>query len=186
MHPTPDDVVCMIDKYPANMEKIHRPTVGRLMGDAYRSTEDFHMSRRKGGKAVRDCLPNILGYFIVSDVFKELLGEFNIEWLEINLIDHKGRQVERSFHIANLLTIIDCVDLKKSEYIEDPMDRPTFQYTDKLVLNTEKVGEAALFRPLHTPDKFIVSTGLKERIEQQGMTGVSFTPVGIQLPDFLR
>jgi hypothetical protein len=76
--------------------------------------------------------------------------------------------------VVNLLLTIDCIDLAKSEYVQDPMidDRLFFMYLKKLVLDPAKSPpDRRIFRLPQMPRVHLVREDLVAEMAAAGITG---------------
>ncbi len=176
---------CVISRFPAAMVPIYQPAEGIPLGALYPQPLDFVMASDRGGKAVFDCIHNTLGYFIVSAELRDVLEQecpTAIEFLPINLINHKGRRDKRDFFIANVLGTVDCVDLDKSDYVEDAMTSGEFLYLDKLVVDEPRIpANRNIFRIASMPSIVLVRDDLASTLRQSGVDGLGLLPLDTPL-----
>src|SRR3954468_427588 len=98
------------------------------------STFPFHADYPDGRKLL-DALANAFGGFPVSPKLKEIFeAEPSIEFIPIQIADHRKKVVATDYVLANPLGLVDCIDMKKSEVVMDSLDPTEILGLDKLVL----------------------------------------------------
>jgi hypothetical protein len=139
-----------------------------------------------GGGRLADLIDNVHQWLLVSEKVAEILREepIKIEILPLTLLDRRGRPVPGKYSVANVLGTVDCLDLKKSEYTDDPMDEGLIMAFDRVVLDPKKIPrKPSLFRLKQMPEILIVRSDLVARLEAAGVTGMSF--LDLDAPVFL-
>lgn len=182
--PHPDS--CVLDRYPAHFEHIWQATEGVLLGGRYPSRPlRFEMSRRVGGKRLLDCIENTLGYLIVSEIVREVLeaqATTAIEFLPIQLVNHKGRMEPRRFFITNVLGQVDCIALARSRYEESALRPGELCDLTTLALAPEQVDpERNIFRLARRPRVILIREDLASALRQSGVQGLAFLPLGTEV-----
>ena len=173
---------CVLKGAPKGMRFPHRPADGVRMEDNYPSEPlDWHMASF-AGKKLLDYIGNLSNYPTVSTRFRELLdahASAEIEYLPVNIIDHKGKKVDGGYYIANIIGTVDCVDLANSEYVSDPMYPDEFQFLSKLNLHLSKIPkESNIFRIKENKTTIIVRSDLAEVIKDSKISGCVFHQLG--------
>ncbi|EPX57072.1 hypothetical protein D187_006826 [Cystobacter fuscus DSM 2262] len=86
--------------------------------------------------------------------------------------------------IINTLQVIRCIDDARCEevfYWQPEDERPDklgeYQNVRGLKVDPEKIGGANIFRPWGWLVAFLVSERVKQAMEDEGITGIDFTPV---------
>ncbi|WNG14148.1 imm11 family protein [Cystobacter fuscus] len=177
---------CILDRHPEYFEHIWQAAEGVRLGSLYPPQPlRLAMSRRMGGKAVFDIIANTLGYLIVSERVRGVLernATADIEFLPIQLVDHKGRDETRGFFIANVLGQVDCVDLKASRYEESALSPGEFFALTKLVLDETRVdARRNIFRITRLPQVILVREELAAGLRESGATGLSLLQLGTEV-----
>ncbi|WIG92971.1 DUF1629 domain-containing protein [Myxococcus sp. SDU36] len=176
------DGYCAIFSIPEGMPKIHKPARGIRMGAEYPDGLRFNMTKQEPGLKIADVIPNAVNYFMVSKRMKELLEQHSgaeIEFLRFVLLNHRGRVASEDCYIANVVGMQDCVDMEKTEGDLDPLKPDRFMYLRRLLLQEDKVPPGAkLFRIPAAPRLMIVRKDLKEQLEKDGVTGITWYPMG--------
>lgn len=132
----------------------------------------------EAGIVLTDVIFNYDDFLIVSEKIKLILEEHSgssFEFFQISILDKKGRVDERSYYMANLLEVIDCVDMEKSEYDMDPLAPSQVDQFMRLVLNESKIDpEKGIFRLKDKTDLIIINHTLARKILEEGCAGVLF------------
>lgn len=131
------------------------------------------------GITLADAIPNTLNLVFVSAKLKGLLekrANAEIEFLQVQLRDHKGRRINQPFFVANVLTAAECLDRKRSKFVIDSLDKTQMLRITWLVLDGKKLPHGPrLFRLGEMRDLLLVHHDLVQAIEDEGCTGLRFT-----------
>lgn len=183
-----DPDLCVLDRFPSIREYLWHATAGVPVGQALPGPVSLPMSRRMGGKALADLVPNTLGLLVLSDRaaswFRERVTA-PIEYLPLLIVDHKGRPVSARFWIANALGRVACVDRRASRYEESALAPGEFFGVEQLVLDPARVDPARdLFRIPEMPRLILVTNALAAALRDAALRGVELTdPAGpLDLP----
>ncbi|UII34668.1 hypothetical protein LVD17_12700 [Fulvivirga ulvae] len=141
---------------------------------------EFQLDPDSGVK-ITDSIPNTLGLKIVSEKLKLILEEtaLNIEFFEVDIRDAKGKLVESTYYIANLLDVVECMDLKKSRYKRSILKESHMGRIDYLAIREKAIEEKiSIFRLAEMPRLHILSEKLGIKIKRlEGCTGMDFIGV---------
>jgi hypothetical protein len=146
------------------------------VGDAY-----FEMNPRyKKQVALSDHLSNT-SMAVISLRLKaaiEALEPRNIEFLPVEIRDHKGNPVKESYHIMNPTGIVDCLDKEQSVVDWNRINPDHISNVMKLVLRPEAIDPTlAFFRIKHMPTYIVARADVAEKLGAQGFTGFEFDPI---------
>jgi hypothetical protein len=138
---------------------------------SYRMNDDFPDSL-----ALLDVLHNLDGQFIVSDKLKSFLQENglqHVEYLPINIVNHKGRIVTKvKYSIVNILMHIDCIDQKQTEFTWDTLDEEEMDDVSNLTIDESKIDQSILiFRMKHLTPFVVIRRNLLEQMRAAGFRG---------------
>jgi hypothetical protein len=152
------------------------------MGEAYPSGLEFAMTKKEKGIRIADVIPNACGYFMVSARMKDLLeqhAQVEIELLRFTLLNHKGKVASDDCYIANVIGMVDCVDMGQTQGTPNPMRAGRFMYLRRLVLDEARIPpDRRLFRTRAVPEVLIIRDDLKQVFEREQVTGPTYPPVG--------
>jgi hypothetical protein len=128
-----------------------------------------------------DNLVNGNGYIIASPKLQDFLKKKevpNIEFLPVQIVNHKKKVETTEYALVNQVTMQDCVDTKKSDLVWNKINPDDVSIVKKLVLNEGKVDpRASLFRMKHVVDLIIVRRDLADAITAEGFTGIEFIEI---------
>jgi hypothetical protein len=109
----------------------------------------------------------------------ERLGIQEVQFLPVQVDNHAG-----PYFILNTLRTLRCIDDARCAEVrhyrpEDGEPEKVGEYKDVrgLRIDPTKVGDARIFRPWGWQMALIVSEGLKQALEREGLTGTKFTEV---------
>jgi hypothetical protein len=145
--------------------------------DAY-----FNMDKQyKKQVALSDNLANIEGMPVLSNrlkAFVQARNPSNVEFLTVQIRDHKDKQIKDAYHIMNPMEVVDCIDKDKSRLMWNPIDKDMIAGVYSLVLKIEKINpELLLFRPKYLERRVFVRNDFAEEIRAGGFTGVEFREI---------
>lgn len=176
---------CAIHDHNERLDNFPAPAVGEALGSEWPDGLEYGMDKGSPGIEVPDLVPNSLGYTMMSERFKALISgrsKSKIEWLRFTLLNHKKRVASDKMWVANVLTIVDCVDRERTVGRPYPARPEWYSATSELFIRPEKVdAKLDLFRLGEMPRRIIVRDDLKTEIETAGMTGVVFHPMGAKV-----
>jgi hypothetical protein len=108
----------------------------------------------------------------------EAEGVRNIELLPVNVINHKGKAVKERYTVVNLLSRIDCIDLGKSKFKINSIDKVSISVMSDMVLDPQRLPkDIKLFRPQRFETIMLIDRALAEKIQEEGLRGFLFEEV---------
>lgn len=135
------------------------------------------------GEVFSDYLANIFRWLIVSKRFRKLIQEIvmdkAIQYLPTKIIDVISKNETTEYEIANLLDIVDGLDLKHSKYDVFELDDEKIISVEKYALKKEKIDGHNIFRLKNDTVPVFVSEKVKNIIEDNALTGFAFLEVDI-------
>ncbi len=131
------------------------------------------------GRKLVDLQYNTLGLFIVSEKLAAILeGEADIEFIPVEIYDHRGKLASKNYFIANFLNVCDVVDEDKSKYVVDPFDEEEYDWIKKLVFDQSKLDESInVFRLKQSLRTVILTEPLVNKMKQENIQGPLFVPI---------
>lgn len=104
------------------------------------------------------------------------LGVGNIQYYPVRLRDQNSNSTEGGYWLANVLGIIDCIDMIKSKFEIWPSGKG--YWFQSIVIDHEKARGAKVFRVLNKQPLLIVSEEIKRRLvdETDMLVGVKVAP----------
>ncbi len=142
----------------------------------------FHMAaRHRKYVALADNISNLSRSLVVSRKLKEFVEARkprDVEFLRISIFDHKKKLASDEYFIINPFRVVDCIDKEKSRYRWNNIDPEKMSSCTKMVLKPEALDpELLLFRPRHLEYYVLVHPELAKALEDEGFTGLRFTPI---------
>lgn len=142
-------------------------------GVAYRMDPAF-----KKHVALSDNLNAVGGVVVVSErlkAFVEAQGVRNVQFLGVDILNHKGRKVEPAYFILHPIHPQPCIDVAKSAVEWNDLNADYILSMERLVLDEARIDPSvALFRAKHLRDCVFVHQDLAAEIEAGGFSGVEF------------
>lgn len=118
--------------------------------------------------------PDLSGVLVVTpqtlSVISDLL-EKQTELLPLVCVDG----IYDELYIANVITVLDCLDHKRSDlkYFDDGRVMWIYQH----VFNMECVGNTSIFKIKEQHNRIYVNDIFKQTVEENGLTGLRFLPI---------
>lgn len=135
------------------------------------------------GNIMSDYIANVYRWLIVSSNFCTVMEEsaFNvhIQYLPVKLIDMFSGVVSETYKIANILDVVDALDLEHSQYDVFELEDETVISFEKYALKMDEIKDLDIFRLKNDTIPIFVSDRMKRRIEENGLLGFAFLEVVI-------
>jgi hypothetical protein len=171
---------------PNGIEDDYELTWGRARADGFPPDAFFAMDKRYPKRvALPDSVSNNDQMVLVSRKLKEFVESKNparVECLQVAIRDHRGRVASPDYFIINPLTIIECIDTKRSKLTWNAMEPTLIAGVVDLVLrdSVEIEPSVLLFRPKHLETVVMLRADLGDAITAAGFTGARF----VEIADF--
>ena len=172
---------CAIGPLPEQLAQQNwRIAEGQPMGEHHPARARLDMDTRHAGIVVPDLVANNFHLHIVSSRLKSLLeADAEGEFLPVSIYNHKGRVAEEDCYIANVFTVVECVDRGRSRCIESASRPGQLSILKSLQLDPQRIpADARLFRLKEMPALIIIRGDLRSRLEEAGVTGVRYVGMG--------
>jgi hypothetical protein len=163
---------------PRGVDKMYQLNQGIARADGFPSDVTCHMTP-DFPKDVQLC-DNLYGagFIIISKPLREALENEqvnNVEFLPIQIINHKGRTASTDYFLVNPLDVYDCIDIDKSGVTWNAITKNRIDYCKGLVLRDDQIpSEALIFRPRFWTNLVVVRNKLVERLAKAGFSGLIF------------
>jgi hypothetical protein len=122
-----------------------------------------------------DFQTNTLDAFIISERVRKLLESLeisNAEYLPVDIKDHKGHVVGKDYSILNLLGGEDAIDMEKSDYKMDSLEKDQIGRIKKLAINEKGIRpDAKMFRCAKERRLVLIREDVLEAFKKAGLTG---------------
>jgi hypothetical protein len=124
----------------------------------------------------------VAGQVVVSGTLKShltsILPDHRIEYLPVEILNHKQRVASADYFIVHSLDVVDCIDIDKSKVEWNPLNTTKILSAEGLVIDTVAISShLRLFRPKHWGENIIVDSELVEELQRARFTGLRFIPV---------
>ena len=134
------------------------------------------------GNVLTDYLANPHRWFVVSENFcnkAQKILENQVQFLPVKVIDRfSGIEVD-SYFVANIVTVIDALDLDNSKYDVFELDDEKIISVGKYALKSSEIVNRHIFRLKDDTIPIFISETLKKVIEDNDFTGFEFLEVDV-------
>jgi hypothetical protein len=97
-------------------------------------------------------------------------GVDNIDTYAAEILDPRSGKTWRDYKAANVIGLVECVDMKKSKY-DRSSSFPMIEF-ERIVLNEKKVKQARMFRLAENPSFILVSEPVKKAFDDGNWVGL--------------
>ena len=129
-----------------------------------------------------DYIGNVYGWLIVSEGFRnatKMLTEDSIQYLDVGIRDISNRNIDTSYRIANVIDVVDAVDLEKSKYDEFDLGDEKVLSFEKYALKETVIARHHIFKLKNDEIPTFVSEEIKNLIQANNLTGFEFLEVEV-------
>lgn len=125
-----------------------------------------------------DHLCNPCRVIVASPALRTSLEEWgvpNLEFLPLQIINHKGKLASDEYTIVNLVTTQNCIDTAASGVTWNSIMPEYIGSVEQIVLDEGLIGEdASLFRAANFAEPMFVRRDLADALLDAGLTGLEF------------
>lgn len=128
-----------------------------------------------------DSLFNIKSLIVVSDRIKNYLESRKlpgVEYLSVNIRNHKGRYTDEDYYIINLTEHVDCLDVVGSHAKKSRMTADIKKVRGIVLRDEELLAGRELFRLKSFGKATLVDKSLADDMDAQGFTGIKWGALG--------
>src|SRR5262245_60585043 len=108
-----------------------------------------------------DCVRNLQKALVASKRLKTLIEKAKparVEYLPVELMDHKGRVASADYFVINPTRLQDCIDKKASKLTWNSIDQDLISGCSQMVIDEERIeSNAMVFRLKHYPSPILVA-----------------------------
>jgi hypothetical protein len=119
------------------------------------------------------------GFFVVSRRLRDFMTKYgvgNVEYLPVQILNHKKKLASKDYFILNPLSVIDCVDVEASEVEWDVVRKDFIESCESLVVRDSLVPTGIhVFRPKHLESDILVRSELVDGLKAARLEGLLFT-----------
>jgi hypothetical protein len=110
------------------------------------------------------------------DVLEAAVSD-RVEFLPVEVVNHKGRVEPATYFILHPLDVVDCIDKEASGVEWNSIAPDRISRCKSLVLKKDAIPEnAKLFRPKYWGKNIFVRQDLADALQGAGLTGLYFRP----------
>lgn len=133
------------------------------------------------GNIFTDYLANNLGWFIISNKFKDLINIIGggCQFLPVNVVDFesKSRIEDDEYFVANVLDVVDALNLENSDYSVMDLEGEKIYSVRKYAVSEEKINKKNSFKLKGDEIPLFVSETFKQLVEENNITGCEFIEI---------
>jgi hypothetical protein len=105
----------------------------------------------------------------------EKLGVKNVEYLPVQILNHKKKVAAKDYFVLNPPAVVDCLDLAASGAMFNPIKKDLIMRVKQLVIDEDKVpASATVFRVKGLPSWIIVRAAIVKGLEAADLEGLVF------------
>lgn len=135
------------------------------------------------GSIMSDYVANVYRWLIVSEDFcsfmEKAVSNTNIQYLPVKLVDATSGVENETYKVANILNVVDALDLEHSQYDVFEMDDEKIISVEKYALKAAEVKGQDIFRLKNDTIPIFISERIKKLIEEHGLIGFAFLEVAV-------
>lgn len=128
-----------------------------------------------------DTLRNYYQLIIVSErqkTFLEAQDISHVEFLPIQIRNHKGRPVAETYFICHPIDPIPAIDIERSVIVWSEIDEDALDDVEKLVLDPERLDPTRkIFRVQGLTEAIFVQRAMADALDAEGFTGNAWIDV---------
>jgi hypothetical protein len=138
----------------------------------------FVMTREERGE-LGDYVPTSLPGLLISKRFRQELaaaGVDNIQYIDAVIEDQVSKAVHDNYFVANVVGVIDCIDLSKSKLTMRIAPPDAIRDIEELHVDETRTGGSLLFRLDRWRPLVLVHESVQRKLAQAGLRGVGLAP----------
>lgn len=124
-----------------------------------------------------DSLFNVKSLLVISERVRDFLQSRQIdgvEFLPLNIRNHKGRLIDESYFIVNITEAVDALDASASQAEESSMTDKIVAVKGIVLSPDAALSGRELVRLKRFSDPTLVSTSLADAIQAEGFSGIKW------------
>ena len=121
-------------------------------------------------------------WLVVSEKFRRLIGEIesdSIQYLDIKIKNSRTDKINDTYKVANVITILDALDLENSQYDVFELDDKKILSIEKYALRKNMIENKNIFRLKDDTIPIFVSERFKNIVEENSLIGFQFLEVKV-------
>ena len=154
---------------------------GMEVGDDYPSDVCYKMNPSFPDQiGLADFVHNSNSTLVVSQRVRDFLEAQEIphmQFLDVKIVDHKGRERPEPYYHLNFIELHDCIDQDKTQFEWNAIDEEKMTQVSNLTLDPQKVAPLRFGRLKFLTTAVVADQAMVKAIESQGFTGIQFINV---------
>jgi len=110
----------------------------------------------------------------VREVLEREVTANRLEFLPLQIINHKGRVASHDYYVLHPLDVLDCIDTEKSKVKWNNISPDRLSGCEGLVLKEDIPEDSRIFRPTFWGSKILVRNDLVDALTAAELTGLLF------------
>lgn len=134
------------------------------------------------GHIFTDYLASNNRWLVVSEKFRSLIGRIEsdpIQYLDIKIRNSETNKINDTYKVANVITILDALDLENSKYDLFELDDEKVLSIEKYALRKNMIGNNNIFKLKDDTIPIFVSEKFKNIVEENSLIGFHFLEVKV-------
>ena len=134
------------------------------------------------GHIFTDYLASNNRWLVVSEKFRSLMGRIesdSIQYLDIKIRNSETNKINDTYKVANVITILDALDLENSKYDLFELDYEKVLSVEKYALRKNMIGNKNIFKLKDDTIPIFVSEKFKNIVEENSLIGFQFLEVKV-------
>lgn len=153
------------------------PLVGKMPSNAaYRMRDDY-----PDNIALHESLYNLDRQLVVHEkvrAFLEAEGVQHVEYLPVKVLNHKDREEKERYFIINMLPLVDCIDLEKTQCKRNRLDPRKIMDVSNLVVHEARIPpDFQLLRLDLLPAAVLIRRELAQKLKAAGFRGFTTSEI---------
>ncbi|WP_297422739.1 DUF1629 domain-containing protein [Clostridium sp.] len=149
--------------------------------ESWNNDIEFYYSK-DDGNILTDCLATDNRWLVVSEKFRNAIDKIacnSIQYLDIKIINKETNEINNTYKVANVITVLDALDLKNSKYDLFELDDEKILSVEKYALKRDKIKDYNIFKLKDDTIPTFVSEEFKNKVEENNLTGFQFLEVRV-------
>ena len=155
---------------------------GMSLVETFPSNAAYRMSDEHPDRmALHDVLHNLDPNFVINEKVKTFLeaeGVQHVEYLPVKVLNHKDREVKERYFVINMLPLVDCVDMEKTQYERNLLDPEQLMNISNLTVHEEKIpADFQLLRVKFASGVMLMRRDLAQKLRAAGFRGLGISEI---------
>ncbi|MEK3881751.1 DUF1629 domain-containing protein [Paenibacillus sp. PL2-23] len=151
-----------------------------MSGELIRSEPEFlFYFDENEGNILTDFIANNLGWVLVSKKVKKIFERSvtDIQFLCTSIIEKNSNKIIEDYFVANILTVVDALNINQSTVSEMKIDGETILSVIKFALNEENIESYDVFKVKDHELSTFISESMKDLFGKNNVSGVDLLKI---------